>query len=87
MNETEFLTLNGLISMLQNYKKEYGGNIPVLLADGDSPNSMTSVVDTFVIDIMDTRTDEAQTIVLLTNMTQEQLLGESDLNFDGEGDE
>lgn len=81
MNE-KFLTLNGLISMLETYKDIYGGNIPVLLADGDSPNSITTVEGVYVVDMFDDNTDEKQTIVLLSNLDQDGLMNASGWDFD-----
>lgn len=82
-----YLTLNGLIDDLLEYKKLYGGNIPVLLSDGDSPSALTTVANTFVVDIHDEKRGETQTVVLLTNMEQDELLDISGWSIEGDDEE
>ena len=44
MNELKYITLDRLMDILQSYKDNFGGNIPILLSDKDSPNSLTNLV-------------------------------------------
>lgn len=82
MEELQYITLNGLLDMLHKYKDIYGGNVPVLLSDGDSPNALTTLEGVYVIDMLDDNTDEKQTIVLLSNLNQDELMEESGWEFD-----
>ena len=84
MNELKYITLDRLMDILQSYKDNFGGNIPILLSDKDSPNSLTNLVGTYVIDIMDRETDESQEVILLCNMEKDELT--SDPGFDFEED-
>ena len=84
MNELKYITLDRLMDILQSYKDNFGGNIPILLSDKDSPNSLTNLVGTYVIDIMDPETDESQEVILLCNMEKDELM--SDPGFDFEED-
>ena len=81
----KYITLDRLIDILQSYKDNFGGNIPILLSDKDSPNSLTNLVGTYVIDIMDSETDESQEVILLCNMEKDELT--SDPGFDFSDDE
>ena len=80
----KYITLDRLMDILQSYKDNFGGNIPILLSDKDSPNSLTNLVGTYVIDIMDPETDESQEVILLCNMEKDELM--SDPGFDFEED-
>ena len=62
------MTLDYLIDTLQNCKATYGGNTPVLLSDGYSPNTMTKIEGVYIINMTECATDEKQTIILLTNL-------------------
>ena len=81
----KYITLDRLIDILQSYKDNFGGNIPILLSDKDSPNSLTNLVGAYVIDIMDSETDESQEVILLCNMEEDELT--SDPGFDFSDDE
>ena len=35
MNELKYITLDRLMDILQSYKDNFGGNIPILLSDKD----------------------------------------------------
>lgn len=85
MKELKYITLDRLLDILQSYKDNFGGNIPILLSDKDSPNSLTNLVGTYVIDIMDSETDESQEVILLCNMEKDELM--SDPGFDFSDDE
>ena len=74
MNELKYITLDRLIDILQNYQDNFGGNIPILLSDKDSPNPLTNLVGAYVIDIMDPETDESQDVILLCNMNEDELM-------------
>lgn len=78
----KFLTLNGLLDTLLEYKEHYGGNIPVLLADGDSPNAMATVSGVFVVDLYNDDETESQTTILITNLVQEKLIEKSGWNLE-----
>ena len=81
MDELKFITLDRLIDILQSYKNNFGGNIPILLSDKDSPNSLTNLVGVYVIDIMDNKTDESQEVILLCNMEEEELVNDPGFEF------
>ena len=80
----KYITLDRLLDILQSYKDNFGGDIPILLSDKDSPNSLTNLVGAYVIDIMDPETDESQEVILLCNMEEDELV--NDPGFDFEGD-
>ena len=83
----KYIALEKLLDILQSYKENFGGNIPVLLSDKNSPNSLTNLVGTYVIDIMDPKTDESQEVILLCNMEEDELVNDSGFDFsDDEGD-
>ena len=67
----EYLTLKSFIKQLQRFEETHGGNLPVLLADKDSPNVMCPVVDSFVIDIVDNENGESQKIILVSNLVDD----------------
>ena len=67
----KFVILKGLIEQLQGFEKKYGGNLPVSLADTDSPTVMCPVVDSFVMDIVDKSTEESQRMVLISNLVDD----------------
>ena len=81
----KYITLDRLIDILQSYKDNFGGNIPIMLSDKNSPNSLTNLVGAYVIDIMDPKTDESQEVILLCNMEEDELT--SDPGFDFSDDE
>ena len=83
----KYITLDRLMDILQSYKDNFGGNIPILLSDKDSPNSLTNLVGAYVIDIMDPETDESQEVILLCNMEEDELVNDPGFDFsDDEGD-
>ena len=81
----KLITLGKLMDILQSYKDNFGEDIPVLLSDKNSPNSLTNLVGAYVIDIMDPKTDESQEVILLCNMEEDELT--SDPGFDFSDDE
>ena len=81
----KFITLGKLMDILQSYKENFGEDIPVLLSDKNSPDSLTNLVGAYVIDIMDPETDESQEVILLCNMEEDELT--SDPGFDFSDDE
>ena len=84
----KFITLDRLIEILQDYQENFGGNIPILLSDKDSPNPLTNLVGTYVIDIMDPETDESQDVILLCNMNKDELMNDEGFEFsEEEGEE
>ena len=84
----KFITLDRLIEILQDYQENFGGNIPILLSDKDSPSPLTNLVGAYVIDIMDPETDESQDVILLCNMTEDELLNDEGFEFsEEEGEE
>ena len=87
MNELKYITLDRLIDILQSYKDNFGGNIPILLSDKDSPNSLTNLVGAYVIDIMDPETDESQEVILLCNMEEDELVNDSGFDFEEDCEE
>ena len=88
MKELKYITLDRLMDILQSYKDNFGGNIPILLSDKDSPNSLTNLVGAYVIDIMDPETDESQEVILLCNMEEDELTSDPGFDFeDGFGDD
>ena len=83
----KFITLGKLMDILQTYRDTYGDNIPIMLSDKNSPNSLTNLVGAYVIDIMDPETDESQEVILLCNMEEDELVNDSGFDFsDDEGD-
>lgn len=81
----KFITLGKLMDILQSYKDNFGEDIPVLLSDKNSPDSLTNLIGAYVIDIVDQETDESQEVILLCNMEEDELT--SDPGFDFEDDE
>ena len=77
----KYITLDRLMDILQSYKDNFGGNIPILLSDKNSPNSLTNLVGAYVIDIMDPETDESQEVILLCNMEKDELVNDSGFDF------
>ena len=87
MNELKYITLDKLMDILQSYKDNFGGNIPILLSDKDSPNSLTNLVGAYVIDIMDSETDESQEVILLCNMEEDELVNDPGFDFEEDCEE
>lgn len=81
----KFITLGKLMNILQSYKDNFGEDIPVLLSDKNSPDSLTNLIGAYVIDIVDQETDESQEVILLCNMEEDELT--SDPGFDFSDDE
>lgn len=81
----KFITLGKLMDILQSYKDNFGEDIPVLLSDKNSPDSLTNLIGAYVIDIVDQKTDESQEVILLCNMEEDELT--SDPGFDFSDDE
>ena len=80
-----YITLDRLIDILQSYKDNFGEDIPVLLSDKNSPDSLTNLIGAYVIDIVDQETNESQEVILLCNMEEDELT--SDPGFDFSDDE
>lgn len=72
MEKVSCLPLDSLISMMQTFEKQYGGNIPVLLADKSSPNAIVPVVDAFMIEIVDKNTNDKQQAVVVSDFVVER---------------
>lgn len=87
MKELKYITLDRLLDILQSYKDNFGGNIPILLSDKDSPNSLTNLVGAYVIDIVDQETDESQEVILLCNMEEDELVNDSGFDFEEDCEE
>ena len=84
----KFIMLGKLMDILQTYRDTYGDNIPILLSDKNSPDSLTNLIGAYVIDIMDPETDEFQEVILLCNMEEEELLNDPGFDFeDGFGED
>ena len=83
----KYITLDRLMNILQSYKDNFGGNIPILLSDKDSPNSLTNLVGAYVIDIMDSETDESQEVILLCNMEENELVNDPGFDFEEDCEE
>ena len=83
----KYITLDRLLDILQSYKDNFGGNIPILLSDKDSPNSLTNLVGAYVIDIMDSETDESQEVILLCNMEENELVNDPGFDFEEDCEE
>ena len=81
MQELEFLTLTGLIRILQEYKKLYGGHIPILLSDSNSTNLLTGLGSVLAMDMVDPSNGDSQRVMLLTNRSQDQILNDPRFNF------
>ena len=81
MQELEFVTLTGLISILQEYKKLYGGQIPILLSDSNSANLLTGLGSVLAMDMVDPSNGDSQRVMLLTNRSQDQILNDPRFNF------
>ena len=77
----KFITLGKLMDILQTYRDTYGDNIPILLSDKNSPDSLTNLIGAYVIDIMDPETDESQEVILLCNMEEDELVNDSGFDF------
>lgn len=72
MEKVSCLPLDSLISMMQTFEKQYGGNIPVLLADKSSLNAIVPVVDAFMIEIVDKNTNDKQQAVVVSDFVVER---------------
>ena len=82
-----FITLGKPMDILQSYKDNFGEDIPVLLSDKNSPDSLTNLIGAYVIDIVDQETDESQEVILLCNMEEDELTSDPGFDFsDDEGD-
>ena len=77
----KFITLGKLMDILQSYKDNFGEDIPVLLSDKNSPDSLTNLIGAYVIDIVDQETDESQEVILLCNMQEDELTSDPGFDF------
>ena len=66
------MSLKSVIEQLQSFEKQYGGNIPVLLVDKDSPNAIVPLADVFLAEIEDKKTNEVQRTVVMSNFVIER---------------
>ena len=84
----KYITLEKLLDILQSYKENFGGNVPVLLSDKNGTDALTPLIGAYVIDIMDPETDESQEVILLCNMEEDELTSDPGFDFsdDEEGD-
>ena len=80
----KFITLGKLMDILQSYKDNFGEDIPVLLSDKNSLDSVTNLIGAYVIDIMDPETDESQEVILLCNIEEDELVNDPGLDFEGD---
>lgn len=83
----KFITLGKLMDILQSYKDNFGEDIPVLLSDKNSPDSLTNLIGAYVIDIMDPETDESQEVILLCNMEEDELVNDPGFDFSDDEEE
>ena len=83
----KFITLGKLMDILQSYKENFGEDIPVLLSDKNSPDSLTNLIGAYVIDIMDPETDESQEVILLCNMEEDELVNDPGFDFSDDEEE
>ena len=83
----KFITLGKLMDILQTYRDTYGDNIPILLSDKNSPDSLTNLIGAYVIDIMDPETDESQEVILLCNMEEDELVNDPGFDFEEDCEE
>ena len=72
METVSCIPLKNFIEQLQSFEKQYGGNIPVLLADKSSPNAIVPVVDAFLIEIVDKNTNDKQQAVVVSDFVVER---------------
>ena len=82
----KFITLGKLMDILQSYKENFGEDIPVLLSDKNSPDSLTNLVGAYVIDIMEEATGESQEVILLCNMEEDELTSDPGFEFSDDED-
>ncbi len=72
MDNVRCLPLGSLISMLQTFEKQYGSDMPVLLADTNSSKAICGVADCFVAELINKDTNEKQKMVVLANFVAER---------------
>ena len=77
----KYITLEKLLDILQSYKENFGGNIPILLSDKNGTDALTPLIGAYVIDIMDPETDESQEVILLCNMEEDELVNDPGFDF------
>ena len=83
----KYITLEKLLDILQSYKENFGGNIPVLLSDKNGTDALTPLIGAYVIDIMDPETDESQEVILLCNMEEDELVNDPGFDFEEDCEE
>lgn len=83
----KFITLGKLMDILQSYKDNFGEDIPVLLSDKNSPDSLTNLIGAYVIEITDQETDESQEVILLCNMEEDELTSDPGSDFSDDEEE
>ena len=81
MQELEFVTLTGLISILQEYKNLYGGHIPMLLSYSNISHLLTGLGSVLVTDMVDPSNGDSQRAILLTNRSRDQILNDPRFDF------
>ena len=57
MEKVSCLPLGSLISMLQTFEKQYGADMPVLIADTNSSKPICGVADCFVAELINKDTN------------------------------
>jgi hypothetical protein len=72
MEKVSCLPLGSLISMLQTFEKQYGADMPVLIADTNSSKPICGVADCFVAELINKDTNEKQKMVVLANFVAER---------------
>lgn len=72
MEKVNCLPLGSLISMMQTFEKQYGSDMPVLLADTNSSKPICGVADCFVVELENKDTKEKQKTVILANFIAER---------------
>ena len=83
----KYITLEKLLDILQSYKENFGGNIPVLLSDKNGTDALTPLIGAYAIDIMDPETDESQEVILLSNMEEDELVNDPGFDFEEDCEE
>lgn len=73
MENMTYIPLKDFIECLQSFEKQFGGDLPVLMADKDSIKALSPVADSFVMEIVHNQTNEKQNVVLITNFVTDDI--------------